>query len=80
MDELGHARAYGKDRYLILPKGGGSPFTRDNYVPANHVFKDDKELFHFFENRRRPQLKAKYAHFTTAFGKWQDKQIKKKRG
>ncbi len=72
MDELGHARAYRKDRYLVLPKGSGSPFTRDNYVPANHVFKNDKELFHFFENRRRPQLKAKYTHFTKSFGKWQD--------
>lgn len=73
MDELGHARAYRKDRYLILPKGGGSPFTGDNYVPANHVFKSDKELFHFFESKRRPQLKARYANFTKAFGKWQDK-------
>src|SRR5208282_1298853 len=26
MDELGHARAYGKDRFLLLPSGGGSPF------------------------------------------------------
>lgn len=77
MDELGHARAYRKDRYFVLPKGGGSPFTGDNYVPANHVFKDDKELFHFFESKRRPQLKAKYSHFTKAFRKWQDKRIKK---
>ena len=77
MDELGHARAYRKDRYLVLPKGGGSPFTRDNYVPANHVFKTDKELYYFFENRRRPQFKAKYAHFTKAFGKWQNRHGKK---
>ncbi len=73
MDELGHARAYRKDRYLVLPKGGGSPFTRDNYVPANHVFKADKDFFHFIENKRRPTLKPKYQEFQKAFAKWQDK-------
>ncbi len=76
MDELGHARAYGKDRYLILPVGGGSPFTRDNYVPANHVFKKEGELFDFIENKRRPTLKPKYAKFQQAFGKWQTAAIK----
>lgn len=78
MDELGHARAYGKDRYLIMPVGGGSPFTRDNYVPANHVFKTDKEFFNFIENKRRPVLKPKYKNFQKAFGKWQDNQLKNK--
>jgi len=76
MDELGHARAYRKDRYLVMPVGGGSPFTRDNYVPANHVFKTDKELFNFFENKRRPTLKPKYQHFPKAFAKWQDNELK----
>ncbi len=78
MDELGHARAYGKDRYLILPAGEGSPFTRNNYVPANHVFKTDKEFFNFIENKRRPTLKPKYSHFQKAFGKWQDNQLNEK--
>ncbi len=72
MDELGHARAYRKDRFLILPVGGGSPFTRDNYVPANHVFKTDREFFDFIEKRRRPVLKPKLKNFQEAFGKWQD--------
>jgi len=71
MDELGHARAYNKDRYLILPKGGGSPFTRDNYVPANHVFKTENDLFEFIEKKRRPVLKPKYKKFQNAFAKWQ---------
>ena len=78
MDELGHARAYGKDRYLILPVGGGSPFTRDNYVPANHVFKTDAEFFNFAENKRRPTLKPKYEKFQKAFATWQAKYVKEK--
>ncbi len=80
MDELGHARAYGKDRYMILPVGGGSPFTSDNYVPANHVFKSEKDFFHFIENKRRPVLKPKYKRFQDAFKKWQDRKIKKPGG
>lgn len=79
MDELGHARAYGKDRYLLLPAGGGSPFTSNNYVPANHVFKTEAELFNFIENKRRPTLKPKYVKFQQLFGKWQDSIIRKKR-
>lgn len=79
MDELGHARAYGKDRYLILPVGAGSPFTSDNYVPANHVFKSEKNFFNFIENKRRPVLKPKYKKFQQAFKKWQDKELKKSR-
>lgn len=71
LDELGHARAYGKDRYLLLPAGGGSPFTSDNYVPANHVFKTEHELFDFLGNKRRPTLKPKFGKFQSAFEKWQ---------
>lgn len=73
MDELGHARAFGKDRYLVIPKGGGSPFTAGNYVPKNHVFKTDKELFDFIEKKRRPTLKPAYSKFTKEFEKWQVK-------
>lgn len=79
MDELGHARAYGKDRYLILPVGGGSPFTRDNYVPANHVFKTEDEFFDFAENKRRPTLKPRYEKFQKAFAEWQTTPIKEKK-
>ena len=79
LDELGHARAHGKDRYLLLPAGGGSPFTSDNYVPVNHVFKTDVELFDFLENKRRPTLKPKYAMFQQAFGKWQTSVVKSKK-
>lgn len=82
LDELGHARAYGKDRYLLLPTGGESPFTSNNYVPANHVFKTEAELFNFIENKRRPTFKPKYVKFQQAFGKWQDSinRTKKKGG
>lgn len=79
LDELGHARAYGKDRYLLLPSGGGSPFTSNNYVPANHVFKADGELFDFLENKRRPTLKPMYHHFQKAFAKWQDSETMSKK-
>lgn len=72
MDELGHARAFCKDRYLVMPVGGGSPFTRDNYVPANHVFKTGEELYAFFETKRRPVLKPNYVNFTKAFKTWQE--------
>ena len=76
MDELGHARAYRKDRYLIMPVGAGSPFTRDNYIPANHVFKTDKEFYQFIENKRRPVLKPKYKHFQEAFKKWHESALR----
>ncbi|MEW6715800.1 MAG: hypothetical protein AB1306_12045, partial [Nitrospirota bacterium] len=79
MDELGHARAYRKDRYLLLPIGGGSPFTSNNYVPANHVFKTEAELFDFIENKRRPTLKPQYVEFQQAFDKWQDSIIRSKK-
>jgi hypothetical protein len=45
MDELGHARAFRKERYMVLPSGGGSPFTRDNYVPSQHIFKSGADFF-----------------------------------
>jgi hypothetical protein len=80
MDELGHARAYGKDRYLIMPVGARSPFTSDNYVPANHVFKTEKDFLNFIENKRRPVLKPRYKKFQEAFKRWQDKEIKKSGG
>ncbi|MFA5182159.1 MAG: hypothetical protein WC405_12635 [Syntrophales bacterium] len=72
MDELGHARAYGKDRYLILPIGAGSPFTRDNYVPTNHVFKTEAEFLDFIEKKRRPVLKPKYQQYRETFKIWQN--------
>lgn len=70
MDELGHARAFRKERYLVLPSGADSPFTKDNYLPANHVFSDGNALFTFFEKRRRPPLKPRFAHFVDAFVQW----------
>jgi hypothetical protein len=79
LDELGHARAYYKDRYLLLPAGGGSPFTKDNYVPSNHVFKTQDDFFDFIENRRRPTLKPKYVEFQKAFKKWQKATFRKKK-
>ncbi len=79
LDELGHARAYGKDRYLLLPAGGESPFTSDNYVPANHVFITETELFDFLENKRRPTLKPRYTDFQKAFGKWQEATIRRRK-
>lgn len=69
MDELGHARAFRKERYLVLPKGAGSPFTRDNFVPSNHVFKKDTEFFDFIEKKRRPVLKPRFAKFMEEFCK-----------
>jgi len=76
MDELGHARAFGKDRYLIMPVGSGSPFTRDNYVPSNHVFKTEDAFFNFIEKKRRPVLTPKFLKFQKKFMKWQDSAIK----
>lgn len=70
MDELGHARAYGKESYFVLPRGGGSPFTAGNYVPANHVFKKADELFEFLEKKRRPTLKPQFAEQVAAFARY----------
>jgi hypothetical protein len=69
MDELGHARAFGKDRYLVLPSGGGSPFTSGNYVPKNHFFTSIDAFFKFIKKRRRPQLKPQFADQVEAFKK-----------
>lgn len=69
MDELGHARAFGKDRFLILPSGGGSPFTSGNYVPENHFFTSIDAFFKFIENRRGHQLKPQFAEQVEAFKK-----------
>ena len=70
MDELGHARAYGKDIYLVLPTGGGSPFTAGNFVPRNHVFSTAEALFEFLEKKRRPQLPARFASQVAAFDRF----------
>ena len=67
-DELGHARAFGTDRYLVQPSGTDSPFTAGNYVPANHVFKTTDAMFDFLEKRRRPALKPLWAAQVAAFG------------
>lgn len=67
MDELGHARAFGKDRYLVLPRGGDSPFTAGTYIQKNHAFKTADEFFEFIERRRRPQLKARFRDAVAAF-------------
>jgi hypothetical protein len=77
MDELGHARAFRKERYLVLTAGGESPFTKDNYVPAEHIYKTTNEFFDFVENKRVKKLKPQYKKITNAFKQWQRKQKKK---
>lgn len=67
MDELGHARAFGKERYLVLPTGGGSPFTGGTYIPVNHLFTDTAQFFAFIEKSRRPTLKPVFASDVEAF-------------
>jgi len=79
MDELGHARAFRKERYLVMPMGAGSPFTRDNYVPTSHLYKDGNSFFRFLEKRRRPTLKPRFAKITDAFYSWQKKALAFKR-
>lgn len=69
MDELGHARAFGKDRYLVLPTGADSPFTAGTYIPKNHAFKKADEFFAFIEKRRRPQLKRRFQGAVSEFAK-----------
>ncbi|MDD5363431.1 MAG: hypothetical protein PHN88_15010 [Ignavibacteria bacterium] len=71
MDELGHARAYQKERYLVLPSGGESPFTKDNYVPAEHIFKSGDKFFEFIEEKRKPSLKPRFNKITNEFSKCQ---------
>jgi hypothetical protein len=70
IDELGHARAFRKERYWVLPSGGGSPFTKDNYVPAEHIFKSGKEFFDFIEQKRKIKLKPEHKKITEAFNQW----------
>lgn len=69
MDELGHARAFRTERYLVMPAGANSPFTKDNYVPANHVFIDGAGFFDFLEKRRRPPLRPAFSSFAQAFSR-----------
>jgi hypothetical protein len=73
MDELGHARAYGKDSYFVLPRGSGSPFTGGTLVPANHLFKTADEFFKFIERRHRPPIKALFAKQVSAFERFAKK-------
>jgi hypothetical protein len=68
MDEIGHARAFKKERYMVMPVGAGSPFTKDNFVPAKHLFKDGEGFFSFIENERDPPLKPRFAEQTKKFG------------
>ena len=77
LDELGHARAYRKERYFLLPAGGGSPFTKNNYVPAEHIFKTGREFFQYLKVRRKPGLKPHFKHITKAFAQWQLKNVVK---
>ncbi len=67
MDEIGHARAFRTERYLVLPTGGGSPFTGGNYVPRNHLFTDMDSFFGFLEKKRRPPLKPVFADIVASF-------------
>lgn len=73
IDELGHARAFRKERYWVLPAGGGSPFTKDNYVPAEHIFKTGQEFFDFIEQKRKTKLIPEHKKITEAFNEWQEK-------
>ncbi|HXF00095.1 MAG TPA: hypothetical protein VN458_07095 [Solirubrobacterales bacterium] len=70
MDELGHAKAFGKDRYIVLPTGGGSPFTAGTLVPKNHLFASENAFFEFIEKKRRPTLKPQFADQVAAFATW----------
>lgn len=48
MDELGHARDYHKNRYMIFPKGL-SPFTSDSYIEKGRLFEDEQTFFEHLE-------------------------------
>ncbi|MBI4023525.1 MAG: hypothetical protein HY360_01000 [Verrucomicrobia bacterium] len=48
MDELGHARDYHKNRYMIFPKGI-SPFTSDSYIEKGRLFEDENQFFEHLE-------------------------------
>jgi hypothetical protein len=71
-EELSTARAYNKDRYLVLPQGGESPFTGGNYIPKNHQLKMVSELFQFLDKRG---VKARWADQVDAFAKWAANQL-----
>jgi hypothetical protein len=75
MDELGNARAYGKDRYLVMPRGGDSPFTAGTYIPFNHFFTTVGELFDFLEKERRPQLKPRWQKQADEFASWAEDEL-----
>ncbi len=45
MDELGHARDYLKNRYMIFPPRHLSPFTTGSYIERGHVFNNAAEFF-----------------------------------
>ncbi|MCK4325817.1 hypothetical protein KAW55_03605 [bacterium] len=79
LDELGHARAFRKERYMVLPAGGGSPFTGDNLVPAERIFKNRNSFFRYLEQKRKPALKPRFADITKEFGKWQEKVLSKRK-
>jgi hypothetical protein len=44
MDELGHARDYLKERFMVFPDGR-SPFTTNSYIEEDHVFPDVDAFF-----------------------------------
>lgn len=48
MDELGHARDYHKNRYMIFPKGL-SPFTSDSYIEKGRLFENETQFFEHLE-------------------------------
>lgn len=75
LDEMGHARAFKKERYMVMPVGAGSPFTLDNLVPARHFFKEGEAFFHFIENERQPPLKPRFVEQTQKFGELQKKAL-----
>lgn|GEM_PF-335469 len=71
VDELSHARAFHRERFMVLPKGGGSPFTAGALVPKNHLFTDTADFFGFLEKRRRPVLRPRFTEQSAAFVEWQ---------
>ncbi len=60
LDELEHAKGYGKERYFVLPTGTGSPFTDGGIVPKGHVFADVDALLKHLDERRVPSLKPRF--------------------
>lgn len=75
MDELGHARAFRKERYLVLPAGGQSPFTGGTYILKNHLFTSCNAFFSFIEKTRRPTLKPRFNDQVAAFARWAPVQV-----